>query len=167
MADVNDALLRTICSYEKRLIETREAVDEMLGLVRQLAREIGSEASVRQQFTGHERDAPLEGSAGGDTHNWTRQRSALLERDSEAGYSFDSQFIHLTPRETQVLNLLWDTMPRRVGRQQFSELLYGRDLKSDNVSIDVFLSSLRGKLRQATGRELIQVSRGVGWVLRR
>jgi DNA-binding response OmpR family regulator len=165
MPETSKQLLERLAACERQLIQTTAEVREMSGLLQKIAR--GERISFLVPSIAVEDQSALQeaGAMEGEDYFIRDVQAPLLNRDAVRGYSVDQQAIHLTPSETQVLDLLWDAMPQLVSRQQFTEVLYGQELNAGNVSIDVFLSRLRGKLRQAVGRELIRVTRGFGWTL--
>ncbi len=159
-------VMERLRACEAQLVQTRAEVRELGALLGALTRELRVQVPF-SRFAAEQAEAVQPLSEGTSFENKSPgPHSPSLLRDPELGYCVEQQSLHLTPGETLVLDTLWNAMPQRVSRKQFNEALYGQEMTSENVSLDVFLSRLRGKLRQALGRELIEVKRGQGWALR-
>lgn len=74
--------------------------------------------------------------------------------------------VSLTPREFQVVELLWEQMPSAVSREAILERLYGtRKVRSERV-IDVHIYNIRQKLQSAGATDAtIHSKAGEGWRL--
>jgi PAS domain S-box-containing protein len=73
--------------------------------------------------------------------------------------------VELAPSECAVLATLMDRAGRVVERAVLYEELWGFDLSARSRAVDVYIGSLRRKLREVGAGELIQTVRGVGYLL--
>jgi two-component system OmpR family response regulator len=73
--------------------------------------------------------------------------------------------VELTRREFQILELLVRRAGRVQSRDSLIEAVWGPESDLETNTIDVFMSSLRRKLRQPEGESLIHTVRGIGFCL--
>lgn len=93
---------------------------------------------------------------------------ALLIRfvSEEEGYRMGRRKLALTETEEQILGQLRLAMPQPVSRARLHAHLYPSGEKASMGAIDVYMSSLRQKLKLAgNGQEYIVSVRGRGWTL--
>jgi DNA-binding response OmpR family regulator len=88
-----------------------------------------------------------------------------LDRDAKTA-TVHGQALQLTAKETALLEYFL-LHPRRIlSRSTIAEHVWDQSQESDSNVIDVLVSRLRRKIREAGGRELLQTVKGLGYVLR-
>lgn len=78
----------------------------------------------------------------------------------------NEKMVHVTPKEFDILKTLSLNKNTVVSKKTFFEYLYSTDEWPDRKIIDVFMSNLRNKLRDATGEDCIETIWGRGYALR-
>ncbi len=77
-------------------------------------------------------------------------REGPLEiRAGERTVLADGRPLHLTVREFQVLTALASRPDRIVDRQELYRMVWGREMRDDDRSVDVYVSKVRSKLESA------------------
>lgn len=85
-------------------------------------------------------------------------------RPADGTAAVHGRTLSLTPTELAVLEQLTRRLDRVVGRQELYEAAWGRQLRSEDRSIDVYISRLRAKLARALpGWRIIHTHVGIGY----
>ncbi|WP_045235132.1 response regulator transcription factor [Deinococcus pimensis] len=79
--------------------------------------------------------------------------------------TWDGREVHLSPRELDLLLLLAGTPGRAYSREEIGRAVWGDVIPAANV-IDVHVSNLRGKLRDAGAYRVVRTVRGFGFAMR-
>ena len=89
----------------------------------------------------------------------------MLEiRPEEHAALVDGKPLSLTMRELQLLTTLVANPQRILTREELYAEVWGRAPRSDDRSVDVYVSRLRSKLSEALpGRHLIHTHSGIGY----
>ncbi len=77
-----------------------------------------------------------------------------------------SRLVELTSREFEVLKLLAENVDRALRREVIFNRVWGDEYESDTDPVKVYINSIRGKLNENGGANLIHTLRGFGYVLR-
>ena len=77
-----------------------------------------------------------------------------------------SRVVELTSREFEVLKLLAENVDRALRREVIFNRVWGNEYESDTDPVKVYINSIRGKLNENGGANLIHTLRGFGYVLR-
>jgi DNA-binding winged helix-turn-helix (wHTH) protein len=89
-----------------------------------------------------------------------------LQMDPErATVLVDGKAIALTHREFRFLHVLALNAERTCTREEIRKLVWDGDAEVIGRTVDVLVSRLRSKLLAATGRELVETVRGIGYRL--
>jgi DNA-binding response OmpR family regulator len=90
--------------------------------------------------------------------------SRLEIRPEEHAALVDGRPLNLTVRELQLLTTLAAHPQRIMTREELYAEVWGRAPRSDDRSVDVYVSRLRSKLAEALpGLELIHTHNGIGY----
>ena len=93
-----------------------------------------------------------------------RSAGSLEIRPEEHAALVDGRPLSLTVRELQVLTSLAAHPQRIMTREELYADVWGRAPRRDDRSVDVYVSRLRSKLREALpGRDLIHTHNGIGY----
>ncbi|HEY1285769.1 MAG TPA: response regulator transcription factor [Solirubrobacterales bacterium] len=93
-----------------------------------------------------------------------RPAGGLEIRPEEHAALVDGRPLSLTVRELQVLTSLAAHPQRIMTREELYADVWGRAPRRDDRSVDVYVSRLRSKLREALpGCELIHTHNGIGY----
>lgn len=98
-----------------------------------------------------------------DTHQVLEAGSVILD-PSGAWCTVAGETISLTAREFELLALLLEHRGRIFSRDELERRLYHGEMPGSNT-IEVFVSKLRTKLRDAGEPSLVQTVRGAGYVV--
>lgn len=83
---------------------------------------------------------------------------------SSASCTVHGEPVSLTARELELLTLLLEHRGRIFSRDELERRLYGGELPGSNT-VEVFVSKLRSKLREAGAGSVVQTVRGAGYVV--
>ena len=96
---------------------------------------------------------------------WQRVTAERMEiRPEEHAALVDGRPLRLTVRELQMLSTLAAHPQRIMTREELYSEIWGGEPRSDDRSVDVYVSRLRSKLGEALpGLDLIHTHNGVGY----
>lgn len=163
---------------ESALLQGQREISSALSLVRQALTTIDSEGSsavapsmIETVFDTHREElvdmvvAALESDTARAAAAARLGHILSYDRKDEC-YRIGRRRIALANMEQKVLDIIWAAIPEPVSREDIYAKLYVEDTKTSIGIVDVFMSKLRQKLKNASGGEpFIQSVRGKGWSL--
>lgn len=165
-----DHMTDLLLTCEKRLVDTRQVISELLDAVRHtqgltqygvgasnpLVAGLGPEALTQML-------AALEPWSSEAARRRTPSRRL---RHLDGSFLIGDRRVPLSETESRVLAAMWEARFEAVSRDAIFAMLYPREDKPGIGVIDVFVSNLRQKLKLASdGGEYIASIRGKGWAL--
>lgn len=145
----------------------KEEVDRIIGL------ELGADDYIGKPFSPRELVARMravmrrtgEGSAPEVVHESYRFAGFVADPAARTVTSASGENIDLTGAEFQLLKVLLDRPGRILSREQLLDLTQGREASVVDRSIDVLISRLRRKFREAGNDEIVKTVRNGGYQL--